>query len=161
MSTGATILQHDSMARLTVEGCQGAGCWIHDVTYHQPIDFVVALINASAWCRQFIQYECFGSALWRKGGNHIGWAVSRDNERLTNWGGVDTGTEGCQCQFTGDCPGLKCNCDANDEVWRSDEGFLTDSTNLPVIRLQFGDANGQGYATLGALECYGLAKNDS
>ena len=30
----------------------------------------------------------------------MGWAVSRDNDQLTNWGGVATGTEGCQCQFT-------------------------------------------------------------
>ncbi|XP_022105251.1 contactin-associated protein like 5-3-like [Acanthaster planci] len=163
MSTGATILQHDSEARQLVHGCEAAGCWIHDVTYYQPMEFVLALINASSWCQQFIQYECFSSVLWRRSGEPIGWAVSRDNGRLANWGGVATGTEGCQCQFTEECPGRKCNCDANDDEWRSDEGFLTDSTKLPIVRLQFGDVGGyreNGYVTLGPLTCFGLGEDD-
>lgn len=60
----------------------------------------------------------------------------------------------------------KCNCDINDYEWRSDEGYLTDRTKLPVTQLMFGDTGAvnnpkvetafheQGFHTLGKLQCY-------
>ena len=51
----------------------------------------------------------------------------------------------------------KCNCDANDSVMRSDEGYLTDKSKLPVTEVQFGDATSpeKGWFTVGPLICSG------
>ena len=55
----------------------------------------------------------------------------------------------------------KCNCDANDNIWRSDDGDLNDKTTLPVTELRFGDT---GHVVekviykVGALKCWGMGK---
>lgn len=49
-----------------------------------------------------------------------------------------------------------CNCQANDNVWRYDEGTIGDKSLLPVTRLYFSDTNGRnekGNFTLGPLVC--------
>jgi len=80
---------------------------------------------------------------------------------MTYWGGATPGSGKCACGMTNSCanPGVGCNCDKNDYVWREDSGLLTDKTQLPVKQLRFGDARGnnQGYHTLGKLKCYGIA----
>ena len=51
----------------------------------------------------------------------------------------------------------KCNCDENGSNERSDEGYLTDKTKLPVTAMWFGDAGDsgeRGWHSLGRLECY-------
>ena len=56
----------------------------------------------------------------------------------------------------------KCNCDVNDYTWRSDEGYLTDTTKLPVSELRLGDIDGDrelGFYTLGSLQCFGKSKS--
>ena len=47
----------------------------------------------------------------------------------------------CACGETGTCgePGLRCNCDRNDDVWRSDEGYITNKHDLPVKGFCAGD----------------------
>lgn len=61
--------------------------------------------------------------------------------------------------MTNTCPTQKwpCNCDANDEEWEEESGFLTIKSDLPFIQLRFGDTgaiNEEGYHTLGKLKCY-------
>jgi len=47
----------------------------------------------------------------------------------------------CACGEKGSCvePGLLCNCDKNDEQWRSDEGFITKRNDLPIGKFCAGD----------------------
>lgn len=50
----------------------------------------------------------------------------------------------------------KCNCDANDEIWRVDAGILQIGTDLPLDLLVFHeleDPLAQGTITLGQLYC--------
>ena len=95
------------------------------------------------------------------------WWVSRKDEAMRYWGGsASSNTNKCACGLNGACanPRFGCNCDANDGVWREDSGSLTDKSDLPVLRLKFGDTgmdgtgrNEQGYHTLGKFKCYGIA----
>ena len=51
----------------------------------------------------------------------------------------------------------KCNCNANDAVWRFDEGYVTDKSRLPITEVIFGDTGGadeEGKHAIGRLECY-------
>lgn len=92
--------------------------------------------------------------------------MSRDGASKTYWGGTGSnrGNNICACgvneQRTCADPSDKCNCNANDGVWRSDQGFLTWKFDLPVTELRFGDTqadkNEMGYHTLGKLTCSGL-----
>ena len=50
-----------------------------------------------------------------------------------------------------------CECEFNDNVWRYDEGTITENQLLPVTGLYFSDTdkvNEMGFFTLGPLICY-------
>lgn len=61
------------------------------------------------------------------------------------WGNATSGinkpkiTCGCGVEHACYNPSLLCNCDANDDVWRYDEGYLTDKYDLPVTAVHAGD----------------------
>ena len=97
-------------------------------------------------------------------GDTFGWWVSRDDEMMKYWGGVDSDPFKCACGLNNTCADINygCNCDKNDLNWREDSGLLTNKSKLPVIQMRFGDTgrlpggDEEGYHTLGKLECYGL-----
>ena len=65
---------------------------------------------------------------------------------------------GCKCGITRSCanPQRLCNCDANDNVLRHDEGYITDKRRLPLTEVRLGDtgsANEWGSYTIGPLLC--------
>ena len=162
---GVTVVGHDSEDRTLVDGYEKRGSYARDVRYSgASITQLAGLTNVSAHCEQFIKYECHHAALfWR--GNPDGWWVSRDNVKMTYWGGATPADSfKCACGVTSpnSCadPNRGCNCDKNDNVWHEDSGFLTEKSDLPVTQLRFGDTGGskeQGYHTLGKLKCYGIA----
>ena len=94
-------------------------------------------------------------------GNSYGWWVSRDNVKMTYWGGATPADSyKCACGVNNRCADSRrgCNCDKNDGVWREDSGLLTEKSDLPVLQLRFGDTGASfeyGYHTLGKLKCYG------
>ena len=57
------------------------------------------------------------------------------------WGGASHEGQNCACGETGTCvnPDTKCNCDANDDVMRKDEGYLEYKLDLPVTQFLAGD----------------------
>ena len=59
---------------------------------------------------------------------------------------------------------VKCNCDAGEEMWRLDEGTLTDRRHLPVTKLNFGNLEEdtqQARFLLGPLYCQGASRPPS
>ena len=65
--------------------------------------------------------------------------------------------------FPIDCdrPTKRCNCDSNDEVWRQDDGYLTDKPTLPVRELRIGDTGSDDEValySLGELKCTGIGR---
>ena len=65
---------------------------------------------------------------------------------------------GCKCRIDNSCakPGRLCNCDTNDNIWRFDEGYITDKQRLPLTEVRLGDtghADEYGKFIIGQLEC--------
>jgi hypothetical protein len=153
---GVTVISHDSESRTFVNGYENPGSYIRNITYHVTMEQIVAIMNQSSNCEQFIKYECYHSELLDADDS---WWVSRDGERMNYWGGAAVDSGKCACAMNNSCyGGYRCNCDANDHVLRADFGFLTDKTTLPVKQLRFGDTGGSGewgFYTLGKLLCWG------
>ena len=154
---GVTVVSHDSENRTYVMGFEDPGSYSRDFQYiGSSLSQIRGLMKVSTICQQFIKYECKES-VFRFNSKIFAWWVSRDGQRMTNWGGP---TQGCECGMTNSCanPSRLCNCDKNDGTWCVDSGFLTDKSYLPVSQLRFGDtgySGEEGYHTLGKLECYG------
>ncbi|XP_013419026.1 neurexin-4 [Lingula anatina] len=128
------------------------------LTYTVSISNVVAYVdNVGVSCSQYLKYECRDSTLRQYGG----W-YDRDGNIATFWAGGTPGgaSYNCACSRDGSCadPSDHCNCDANDNVWRSDEGYITQSSYLPITIVKFGDtgdSDEEGYHTVGPLVCQG------
>ncbi|CAH3147397.1 unnamed protein product, partial [Porites evermanni] len=165
---GVTILSHDSEDRTLVDGFEEKGSYVRNVYYIGVGVSRVAQISGipmvSAYCEQFIKYECKGSLLFRSA--PAGWWVSRDSIQMLYWGGAspdDFRKCACGVATPNTCvdTSYSCNCDANiGSYWHEDSGNLTNKNHLPVIQLRFGDTGDgdeAGYHTLGKLRCYGMA----
>ncbi|XP_048585749.1 uncharacterized protein LOC5500783 isoform X2 [Nematostella vectensis] len=157
---GVTVISHDSESRTYVhDGLPDSpGSYSRPVTYYNANwNQLKKLTDVSTNCEQYIQWECYDTVFITHG---YAWWVSRDNAKMTYWGGATPGSNKCACGMTSSCanPSRGCNCDSNDETWRSDGGLLTDKASLPVREMRFGDfdsPNEAGYHTLGKLKCYG------
>ncbi|XP_035687705.1 contactin-associated protein-like 2 [Branchiostoma floridae] len=155
---GVTVISHDSEARTHVRnGYAGAGTYMRDVTYSASVDQIRALIYVSQTCKQFIKYECFHTMI-NTGDTDVAWWVTWDGRMADYWGGATPGSGNCACGEEGTCDNgqPRCNCDNDDYNWRSDEGFLTHKSDLPVTQLRLGNTAGHlanGYHHLGKLRC--------
>ncbi|XP_013392548.1 uncharacterized protein LOC106160472 [Lingula anatina] len=125
--------------------------------YEASVDQVAAYVDyIGSECTQYIKYECYNSVI-----NGYGGWYDRHGQKAPFWGGGDPdGTStNCACAQDGSCSvsSNRCNCDKNDNVWRSDEGNITESGYLPISMIKFGDtgAGEQGYHTVGPLTCRG------
>ena len=158
---GVTVVSHDSEGRTLVRGFSAKGSYSRSINYTEADMAQLANLTASsAYCEQFIKYECYNSQLLSNG-NMYGWWVSRDGEKMKYWGGVDSVDYKCACGLNNTCAKINfgCNCDASDYTWREDSGLLKDKSKLPVKQLRFGDTyyyGDKGYHTLGKLKCFGL-----
>ncbi len=157
---GVTVIGHDSETRTKVDGFEDEGSYKKDVTYKITMERIVAIINKSKNCEQFIRYECYGSNLLSDG---YGWWVSRQGAKMNYWGGAAVDSGKCACGRNNSCVGGgNCNCDTNDKVLYEDSGFLTERNTLPVTQLRFGDTgtyvginlDEYGFHTLGKLLCW-------
>ncbi|CAK8695706.1 unnamed protein product [Clavelina lepadiformis] len=158
-----TIIEHDSMNEIQITSCDPEKCHERHIRYNVTMEQIVALIQRSSECRQYIKYRCIGSILFEGGGytQSATW-LSRDGSHMKYWEGATSRRNFyCACGETESCvdSNKKCNCDSNSrDTETSDEGFLTDKDTLPVTGLQFGDAGDAGeygWHTLGPLVCTG------
>ena len=161
---GVTVVGHDSESKTVVNGYETQGSYVRDIHYTgsglTSNAQLFGLLDISTHCEQFIKYECYHSVLLHMG-KPYGWWVSRDNVKMTYWGGATPADSyKCACGVNNRCADSSrgCNCDKNDGVWREDSGLLTEKSDLPVLQLRFGDTGASyeyGYHTLGKLKCYG------
>ncbi|XP_078394854.1 uncharacterized protein LOC144678793 isoform X2 [Cetorhinus maximus] len=158
-ATGITVIGHDSEDRIRVPPCEDAGCYSRTINYNQAsLDQLKALTETSKYCEQYVSLECRHIRFLKQ---HWGWWVSRDGSKINSWGGASTDSGKCACGENGNCAlGLStCNCDANDDVWRQDKGYLTDKTILPAQEVRFGDTRDvpveMAFHKIGPLRCYG------
>ena len=153
---GVTVISHDSEARIEALNVLGPRTYSRNVTYEISMQKIVAIINKSKYCEQFIKYDCHYSWLLRDG---YGWWVSRQGKKMNYWGGAAVDSGKCACGITNSClSGLDCNCDDRQQWFREDSGFLNDINTLPVTELWLGDTDAVdefGFHSLGKLRCWG------
>ncbi|XP_071957001.1 contactin-associated protein-like 2 [Antedon mediterranea] len=155
--TGRTIITPTCNLVEDVNGYEPHGSFVHDITYEMSITQIVALMESSTSCRQYIKYDCTGSIAIP-----YGFWVSRNGSTMYNWG-TPTGFYGCACGYRGDCsnPSKVCECNINDNILRKDEGYIDDISTLPVMELRHGDTGHSweyGISTIGPIECSGLKR---
>lgn len=163
-----TIIQHTNIEheeKAIRPSTKRQGFYFHPVRYKVDLASIRALIAKSTHCRQHLRYNCFNSPLFDsthdfklETGRGARW-ISRDGKTMDYWAGATPGSKKCACGLTRACVrhDLACNCDAWDGVWRKDEGYITDSSTLPVMNIKFsvrGISKSSNF-TLGDLECFG------
>jgi len=136
--------------------------YVADIRYYPSLAFAKALAMNSANCKQFIEFGCKNAKLLNVGGNQrLGYWVSAGGVYQDYWGGATPGQESCACGVNNTClpnKNKKCNCDADDDSWTKDEGFLTATADLPVTQVVFMDVNpkkSEANFTVGNLYCSG------
>ena len=157
---------HDRQQVIAAQNKVDGKSYQHDIYYDNSNDQNIRdLLASSTHCRQYLQYKCYNSVLFDspkafdlKSGRGARW-VSRDGQLEDYWSGASRGSMKCACGVNRTCVESTkvCNCDTVDNKWHMDEGYLTDSSSLPVKKLMFSvDGTSKGsYYVLGSLECYG------
>jgi hypothetical protein len=88
---GAGVIEigHDSESRTLVSGYENPGTYMRNVKYDLPMEQIVAIMQQSQWCEQFIKYECHDSEMWWNDGTRpAAWWESRDGAQMNYWGGA-------------------------------------------------------------------------
>ena len=157
---GVTVIGHDSESEAPVNGHEALGSYQRQIQYDLTMKQIVAIINESGSCEQFIRYKCLGSSIWNFRDQQVAWWVSRQGSKMNYWGGAEVDSGKCACGMTNTCNGKteKCNCADSNDAWAEDSGYLTDKNTLPVTQLRFGDTGSvmeRGKHTLGKLQCWG------
>jgi hypothetical protein len=76
--TVRTIIHHDSEVKLYVRSdVDGPATYSRIITYQQSLDSIVALINSSHSCKQFISWQCSGTGFRFNSSKPVSWWVSR------------------------------------------------------------------------------------
>ncbi len=69
--TGATVIHHDSehrrLAISEINVAPDEASYIRPVTYRAPMDHIIALMELSNYCLQFIKWECHNAPIWADG----------------------------------------------------------------------------------------------
>jgi hypothetical protein len=71
---GVTEISHDREARIEVLNVLGPRTYQRSVTYEINMEKIVAIINTSKYCEQFIKYDCNSVCFYVKimdGGYHV------------------------------------------------------------------------------------------
>jgi hypothetical protein len=132
---GWTVFRHDREARFRSQGCEDPLCVGYNVTYTSPIAVVSAATSAAAAVSQSLLKECNGSVIRSDGIDYSRWHTPSGPVAATNW------------------PGGTTQCDLNDAVWRQSGGTITVKAQVPITRVENGDATSpeDAYFTIGTL----------
>ncbi|KAK2182809.1 hypothetical protein NP493_335g03034 [Ridgeia piscesae] len=151
---------HNHMVPTPVGGFEERGSYHIELKYNITDAQIQALIVESNTCRQWLRWQCKSAGIKSAFDKDVAityWSNAKHEPRYY-WGGADPTSDMCSCGMTGTCAmgAEKCNCDANDDVWRSDSGYLTYKPDLPVTGFRAGDTGSsseEGVHTIGKLEC--------
>ncbi|XP_035219190.1 neurexin-4-like [Stegodyphus dumicola] len=156
-----TVIHHDCERPVHIRHYESAGSYFRNITYNGTTEeHLIALIESSFSCQQYIKWACKGSmfGFWYPDAIDSWW-VGRNWEDQYYWGGAETDSGSCGCHpyCYPTSRNSTCNCDSNEKLkWLDDSGLLLDSRRLPVLQLRFGDtgeSNEAGEHTLGPLKC--------
>ncbi|XP_057368213.1 uncharacterized protein LOC130689201 [Daphnia carinata] len=159
MTSGSTLIFHDTEPKTDVGHCAGRGCYSRKINYGASSRQVAALIALSEECQQSITYECISAPL-QFNGVDFSWWDDKNGESQYFWSGNNKSMHTCQCGIDRNCveSHITCNCDSIFQKPLTDSGIITDKNILPIMRLNFGrtmENSSSGLHTLGPLECWG------
>ena len=77
-----------------VVGYEAPGNYIKEIIYSAPLQQMIALIDNSIDCKQYIEIKCKQASFGITYINH--WWQNRNGTKMYNWG-APTGTVGCDC----------------------------------------------------------------
>lgn len=93
------------MGRNKVDGFESQGGFILELTYTSELNNIIAFIDKSKGCRQYISWECHAAAIKNPNsasGANTYWS-NRFSEPMYYWGGADPEGTNCACGDTGTC----------------------------------------------------------
>ncbi|XP_046648844.1 uncharacterized protein LOC124339558 isoform X2 [Daphnia pulicaria] len=160
MTTGSTLIPHDSEEATDVGQCWDAGCYSRPIQYNATMRQMIALLELSSDCTQSVQYDC-KIAPMEFNGESQSWWTDRHGVRHNDFTGGNSTQSKCQCALDNSCLDrkLQCNCNALSPIETTDTGLIMDKSSLPITRLNFGRIlapPSSGRYILGRLECHGL-----
>lgn len=158
-STYMMEVKHDSESRIYAKGYERAYSYSKSFTYvMNSLGDISSVVDALGSCKQFTRVECYGMMYRGYGG-----LVGRNGVLYSGYlGGGTADGKGCACGIGSTCHKSTklCNCDSNVLTLLKDEGYVRNSTILPVTGIKLGD-NGHsaeyGYHTIGSLQCFGMS----
>jgi len=164
MKTGSTRVDHN-LQEQEIGACRERGCFVRAVDYKIAMKQIASLTVLSTHCEQYIRYDCHNAPL-NFNNESNGWWMDRNDMTHFYWSGDSTiedneGFKGtCYCHLQKTCISKvhRCNCDAGESIWSFDDGQLTDKSQLPVTKLNFGNfykENQMAKFYLGPLVCSG------
>lgn len=138
----------------------------HRISYEPSLEAAQALARRSEWCYQHVDFGCRKAKLLDVDSDQTsGVWVSSDGLYRNYWGGAEKGSKSCACgsENPNSCVNRnkKCNCDAGENKWNSDEGYLNSTTLLPVLEVVFEGVvpNTEANYSVGHLYCAGETSN--
>ncbi len=132
-----TIIPHSISNKLIyVNGYEKAFSYQQTLSYGQNFSGIISIIDTSDECRQLVKTKCYHSMI-----TDTSYLTNRANQRMDYWGGGPPDGEGCACGISRNCAkrSKPCNCDANDYVTRTDDGYVTQKSDLPITSIRIGD----------------------
>ncbi|XP_052221435.1 coadhesin-like isoform X2 [Dreissena polymorpha] len=159
-----TVLHHDQEKRTQVKGYEEAGEYQVTLNYVTGWREAIKIVDSSKECAQFMRWDCKAAIIHNPSDPETltTFWMNRTGQKANYFGGGSPGSGNCACGETRSCfnTSLHCNCDENDEVWRHDEGFVTNKDELPIHTFHAGDTGGSaedGFLTIGPILCTGHA----
>ena len=151
-------IKHDGETRIYASGYESKYSYYRSFTYPMnSLSDIAAVVDALGSCKQFTKIECKHMIYTGVGG-----LVDRNGKLFSGYlgGGLPEG-KGCACGVTASChtSSKLCNCDSNVLTVLQDEGYVTNSSILPVTGIKLGDTGSSdeyAYHTVGSLQCYGV-----
>ncbi len=150
-----TIMSHSISNKLIyVEGYESAFSYRQTLSYGLNISRITSIIDASDECRQYVKIKCHDSIL-----SDFSYLTNRANQIMTYWAGGPANGKGCACGINDTCADTSklCNCDKNDNVIRTDEGYVTQKSDLPITSITTGETGHSGEYKeymIGDVECF-------
>ena len=157
-STYMMRINHNGEARTYSSGYESSQSYHKSFTYLiNSLSDIAAVVDVLGSCKQFTKVECKHMVYTAYGG-----LVGRNGKFYSGYlgGGLAEG-KGCACGVTTSCHTSTrlCNCDSNVDTLLKDEGYVTNSTILPITGIKLGDTGSSteyAYHTVGSLQCYGM-----
>ncbi|XP_077463030.1 contactin-associated protein-like 4 isoform X1 [Stigmatopora argus] len=156
------VIKHNNTDRTTLLSSTERKQHSAHFHYASEEEQLMLILRQSEHCEQELSYFCRNSRLrnrpdsmslrWWFGGQAPG-------QIQTHWGGALPGSRQCACGLKNNCldQNVQCNCDAYNEQWTNDSGFLTHKETLPVRSLVLGSIEPDSEAAykVGPLRCHG------